>query len=54
MDHEDAGAQRDVKNEECRPPKQEDLAVLDLLFLRQWFAERGEEPSVVGDPPRQV
>jgi hypothetical protein len=26
---------------------------LDLLFLRQWFAERGEEPPVVGCPPRR-
>ena len=23
---------------------------LDLLFLRQWFAERGEEPPMAGDP----
>ena len=24
---------------------------LDLLFLRQWFAERGEQPPAVGGPP---
>jgi hypothetical protein len=27
---------------------------LDLLFLRQWFAERGEEPPSAGAPPREI
>jgi hypothetical protein len=27
---------------------------LDLLFLRQWFAERREEPPAVGGPPRRI
>jgi hypothetical protein len=28
VEDENAGAQRDVSNEECRPPKQEDLVAL--------------------------
>ena len=80
MDNENAGAQRDVSNEECRPPPQQDSGLdgvpipfasprllwrmkapthrekdaLDLLFLRQWFAERGEQPPAVGGPPPRI
>lgn len=43
MDDENAGAQRDVNNEECRPPKQEDLAALCRELNR-----RGGKYVVVG------
>ena len=44
MEHENAGAERDVSNS--------DKDTLDLAFLRHWFAERGQEPPAVAGPAR--
>jgi hypothetical protein len=43
MDNEDAGAQRDVSDEQYRPPKQEDVAALCRELNR-----RGGKYGVVG------
>ncbi len=43
MDNENAGAQRDVNNEECRPPRQE-----DLVALCRELNQRGGKYVVVG------
>lgn len=52
MDDQNAGPEQSSENLISRPPTQADLVALcrelnQLVFLRQWFAERGEQPPKV-------
>jgi len=37
-----------------KAPTHREKDALDLLFLRQWFSERGEQPPGVGGPPPRI